>query len=302
MVTGFGEQGAIRHDQKPKAGPLVIPKLDNRDWRSSRQNLLPPEVQAQRNSGENEKGKAETDVMGEASEDVKWGLSVRRKEVVEVHESGDDVTVEARSEETREPKPKSADEEALQALTNGSGKKGPDLVIPSSLHSEDDLYRKAVAEAPDVSTLEDYERVPVEEFGAALLRGMGWDGKLEEGSKVKEVKRRQNLLGLGAKETGKEEEGLGAWVGKSDVKRLKANKQGGFDKERRPKLSDYRREKERRDERREERGGATSYRRERERERERDHRNGYRDRDGYRERDRDGYRDSHRDRDRDRRR
>lgn len=25
------------------------------------------------------------------------------------------------------------------------------------------------------STLEDYERVPIEQFGAALLRGMGWE-------------------------------------------------------------------------------------------------------------------------------
>ncbi|AEY98075.1 FAFR392Cp [Eremothecium gossypii FDAG1] len=33
---------------------------------------------------------------------------------------------------------------------------------------------------PDPTGLEEYSEVPVEEFGAALLRGMGWDGDEEE--------------------------------------------------------------------------------------------------------------------------
>ncbi len=32
---------------------------------------------------------------------------------------------------------------------------------------------------PNVADLEDYEKVPIEEFGAAMLRGMGWsEGKV----------------------------------------------------------------------------------------------------------------------------
>ncbi|KAI1001309.1 hypothetical protein K3495_g6886 [Podosphaera aphanis] len=61
--------------------------------------------------------------------------------------------------------------------------------------TEYDAYKRAVAAAPEPSNIEDYEHVPVEEFGAALLRGMGWNGQKIGG--VKEVKRRQNLLGLG---------------------------------------------------------------------------------------------------------
>ncbi|OMJ11153.1 Pre-mRNA-splicing factor SPP2 [Smittium culicis] len=55
----------------------------------------------------------------------------------------------------------------------------------------------------DEMTLEDYEKVPVEDFGAALLRGMGWDEDEEPETKKAKNKHlssamRPNLLGLGA--------------------------------------------------------------------------------------------------------
>lgn len=279
VVTGFGERGAIKHNEKKKAGPLVIPRLGNRDWRGEMRgrggkNLLPLEVQAEREAAARGAG---VKVVNGGEGEMKWGLTVRQKEEV-VGDTGEEVEVhveEIVKVEVQE-KPKSADNEALQALLGNGEKKGPDLVIPTE--TEEGAYRRAIESAPEASTLEDYERVPVEEFGAALLRGMGWDGESKQG-KVKDVKRRQNLLGLGAKELKGAEE-LGAWVQHADTKRLKpAGKKGGRRDDRRPKVSEYKREKERRDERREERGGG-SYRRDRERER-------------------DGYRDSHRDRERD---
>ena len=39
---------------------------------------------------------------------------------------------------------------------------------------ETEAFRKDVEKLPDEATMEDYERVPVEQFGAALLRGLGW--------------------------------------------------------------------------------------------------------------------------------
>jgi len=289
-VTAFGEEGAVAKEEKRERGPLVIPRLGNtRDFggRQGRgKNLLPPEVQAQMEAERKEReegasGKVEgVDVVnGDGAEKV-WGLSVRKKEVVEESAEGEEIAaVEVKETEVVETNPKSADDEALEALLGNGEKKGPDLVIAQH-ETEDDAYRRGIASAAEASTLEDYERVPVEEFGAALLRGMGWDGKQDK-NKVKEVKRRQNLLGLGAKELQGAEE-LGAWVQHSDTKRLKpAGSSGHRRDDRRPKVSEYKREKERRDERREERGGG-SYRRERERERD--------------------HRDSHRDRDRDRRR
>ena len=311
-VTVFGAEGAIRENERRKEGPLVIPKLSNRDWRGEARariggrgggkNLLPAEVQVVRKAaaeGGNGLKQEGVDVVNSGDEEMQWGLSVRKKkdtvdvEAESTKDEGTHANDVGEAVDAEPPPPKTADEEALEALLgNRRERKGPDLVIPAASAtlqdtdpvSETDAYRRAIASAPDVSTLEDYERVPVEEFGAALLRGMGWKGPSVDGKTgVKEVKRRQNLLGLGAKEL-KDAEELGAWVQKSDVKRLNGGgnrRASGGGGERRPKASEYRREKERRDERREERGG--SYRRERERDGGRD----YRDRDRERERDRD---------------
>jgi G-patch domain len=42
---------------------------------------------------------------------------------------------------------------------------------------EDELYQLDVAQCADATTADDYSRVPIESFGAALLKRMGWDGK-----------------------------------------------------------------------------------------------------------------------------
>jgi hypothetical protein len=44
------------------------------------------------------------------------------------------------------------------------------LVIPNEL----DVFRQDVQNRPEETSLEEYEDIPVEQFGAALLRGMGW--------------------------------------------------------------------------------------------------------------------------------
>jgi hypothetical protein len=67
-------------------------------------------------------------------------------------------------------------------------------------------FRKDVSKRPDSSTLEDYERIPVGQFGLALLKGMGW----KEGTAATKRGRaglveayvpqaRPSLLGIGAK-------------------------------------------------------------------------------------------------------
>jgi hypothetical protein len=301
---GFEEVSGLEHGRvvlkgedgrrgRGETDELVIPKMQNKDWRAelrakSGKNLLPPEVQAQRAaeaagaSGSKTEG---VDVVNSKDGEIKWGLTLRKTQA----ENGNQEAIETATEdaaeaqdETEERKPQTADEEALSALLGERREnKGPDLVIPAasstaSRMNEGDAYKRAVRDAPEPSTLEDYERVPVEEFGAALLRGMGWKGEKKEGAK--EVKRRQNLLGLGATELKGAEE-LGAWVQKSDTKRLNtggSRKNGGYGGERRPKASEYARERDRRREEREDRSGG-GYRRERERERERER--GYRDSD-----------------------
>ena len=94
--------------------------------------------------------------------------------------------------------------------------KKSELVVPAL--TEEDVFDNDVKEAPDMATLEDYNRVPVEQFGAAMLRGMGWKdgdgiglnkGKKQEKSKIPE--RRPALLGIGAKEEAAVAQEMGAW-------------------------------------------------------------------------------------------
>ncbi|KAH6694850.1 putative Pre-mRNA-splicing factor SPP2 [Leptodontidium sp. MPI-SDFR-AT-0119] len=306
-VTGFGEGGAIHRERDVdgegsgrRGGELVIKKMANRDWRGearsrgSGRDLLPPEARAEREAVVRErdgKGAEKTegvDVVNGNDGAIQWGLSVRKRTRTE--DDDDDVEGgggDANGTTTKKdkdkpnqppPQPKTADEEALASLLGQqTSQSRPVLTIPITTLTEQEAYKAAVASAPDVSSLEDYERIPVEEFGAALLRGMGWKG--EKTAKPKDIKRRQNLLGLGAKELDGAEE-LGAWVQKSDTKRLNpgSGKEGGRGSgDRRPKAGEYKREKERERERREERGGG-GYRREKEREREGGYRDSGRDR------------------------
>ncbi|KAJ5035358.1 uncharacterized protein L3040_007831 [Drepanopeziza brunnea f. sp. 'multigermtubi'] len=316
-VSGFGVGGAEREgggsgSGKGERGPLVIPRMPNRDWRGggvkgSGKDLLPAEERARREGrgleapGEGQgRGAVEgVDVVNGADGGVRWGLTVTKKRHGDVRaaegssvlplgvaaggnpdadtDTDNGVEIKAEAAESS-PQPKSADEEALASLLGtGTRPKRPELVIQAtgSTMTELESYKAAVASAPPVSTIEDYERIPVEEFGAAMLRGMGWkgdgDSRYGAGKKGKEVKRRQNLLGLGAKELQGAEE-LGAWVQKSDVKRLKPGTAGGGGGSGggRMKAGDYKRERDRERDRREERGGGSSYKRERERERERE--------------------------------
>ena len=46
------------------------------------------------------------------------------------------------------------------------------MVIPAK--DETEAFREDVKTRPDEATMEDYERIPVDQFGAALLRGLGW--------------------------------------------------------------------------------------------------------------------------------
>ncbi|KAI9098785.1 DExH-box splicing factor binding site-domain-containing protein [Phlyctochytrium arcticum] len=79
-------------------------------------------------------------------------------------------------------------------------------VVPGLSEIEDvtERYRYDVSLRPDEPTLADFERVPVEEFGEALLRGMGWEkgkpvGKNATGLVEPVIsKPRPHLLGLGA--------------------------------------------------------------------------------------------------------
>ena len=287
-LTGFDEKGAVATDRTPEKPLLVIPKLEKEDWREqvrkrrkaaekrSGKNLLPPEEQRRRDA---EAKGLKGDEGKEVKAPLQYGLQTLAKEDQKPDDESGDAPVEpTEAQENAQPqseqpsRPKTEDERALDALLGRSSEPKRDLIIESSTSKKDsadsdddiptdprEVYKRQIAAAPEPSTLEDYERIPVEEFGAALLRGMGWDGVKKEGKG--DVKRRPNLLGLGAKELKGAEE-LGAWVQKADVKRLN-NSGRGPGKERRETTSQFREREAREKRERDSRNGGSSYRDER---------------------------------------
>jgi hypothetical protein len=188
--------------------------------------------------------------------------------------------------------------------------------------TEDDAFREDVEDLPNEATLQDYERMPVSQFGAALLRGMGWKpGEPASRNKNRGIVEpwlpgaRPALLGIGAKEREIFDDGGGrsrSTPSRPDRKytpllRVESGRSSprpqpaSRSESRRPSRSPPR--KERREDDRDRRRDLDRQR-ERERERggryDRDRGSG-RDRDGDRRRDRESSpRPSRRDRDRDR--
>lgn len=89
------------------------------------------------------------------------------------------------------------DQIRLSVLNGESIDKSTGLVIPMN-HDKDSLDEE----------VQDYEKVPVEQFGAALLRGMGWKPEPQKSKKSKktaqdlkskvETRKKSILLGIGA--------------------------------------------------------------------------------------------------------
>ena len=194
--------------RKSDNGPLVIPALQNKDWRAVARKrrgaaqYVPASAQAQTGQDGSVGGLGTKDTIN--SGPALAGLQVKQKEAsVEVEaEQPVHTQVGMKVEETE-------DQRALRAiLAAAEGTETDDTVIrtiPPPV-SEAEALKQDVEELPDVATLEDYARVPVSQFGAAMLRGMGWsDGSNASKNGTKHVEpylpqARPALLGIGAKE------------------------------------------------------------------------------------------------------
>ena len=211
LVTGFDRFGVQRVFEKKKdAGPLVIAPLKNKDWR---------ELARKRRTGGQyvpESAKAQTGADGSVG-----GLGTRETinngpvlSGLQVKTRGQDVngTVEEdvdMVEEAEEVAVEETDEQrALRALlAEANGEQEGEVFVPTiPAISETDALKQDVDELPDVATLDDYERVPISQFGAAMLRGMGWKEGQSASRKGKGLVEpyipasRPALLGIGAKE------------------------------------------------------------------------------------------------------
>lgn len=265
-VSGFDTHtgGAITIDGEAvndEKKPLVIPVTSKNNWRDrpgvnmskGSKNLLPPEVQAMREAQRNGQAAGGGDVETEGPS-MAYGLSFAQepKEFDDRARSGDSDQPMRDTNPVEDNKPLSEDQLALQALikeSTGEVERRSDLVIESSKpHNEEDetlerydessSFKTDIQSRPESATLDQYNAIPVEEFGAALLRGMGWKdgqsiGRGNYGSSANANKsneprvppRRAGFLGIGAKDSGKGAEvEFGAW-GKSAMRKA-SRKQG----------------------------------------------------------------------------
>lgn len=209
------------------AAPLVIPSLANKDWRAlARQRrgikqptYIPPSAAATTGADGSQGGLGTKDTINSGPE--LRGLQVRKKvklEKIDPDEEGDvkmeeetSTAAEVKVEEEVKVEPETEDQRAIRLLLSGQDASSePTIdVIPPPV-SETEAFQQDIQILPESATMADYERVPVSQFGAALLRGMGWtpDGPAGKGKHLKGKKAmepylpsaRPALLGIGAKE------------------------------------------------------------------------------------------------------
>lgn len=197
--------------EKKDNKPLVIPALKNKDWKElarKRRNgnqYVPPSAAATTGKDGSVGGLGTKDTIN--SGPVLSGLQVKQR-VISVVEGPN--MVEDVPDVKMEVEEETEDQKALRAIlaeANPETHDGPVIdIIPTPI-SEADALKQDMDELPDTATLEDYARVPVSQFGAALLRGMGW----KEGTSASRKPgkgliepylptARPALLGIGARE------------------------------------------------------------------------------------------------------
>jgi hypothetical protein len=311
--------------RKSDNGPLVIPALQNKDWRAVARKrrgaaqFVPASAQAQTGQDGSVGGLGTKDTIN--SGPVLSGLQIKTKASIKIEAEqhlGDETReVKMEVEETEEQRAVRAIIAAAEGIeTDESSIR----VIPTPV-SEADALKQDIEELPDVATLDDYARVPVSQFGAAMLRGMGWsDGPANGGRHVEPYlpQARPALLGIGAKEKEAFDDGSGKKKrnGRPErkyvpvVKKERENVEGSGSEKReaspssRPSGSKSRRSSRspsrRKDWSRDDRRDNHSHGSDRDRQDRRYNGSQDRERDGYRERDRDRNREKDRESDRER--
>lgn len=311
--------------KKPKTkaptGPLVIPSKPNPDWREAARKrragaarFIPDSAKASTGADGSVGGLGTRDTINSGPQ--LSGIQFGNKEVkVDTSTtSTDDETNMAVEGHVNDIIEETEDQKALLALLAGDMDSAPQIDAIPVPPSETDALQQDVVDLPDVATIDDYARVPITAFGAAMLRGMGWvdGGAVTNSERAKKnalvepylPKSRPALLGIGAKEQEVLDDGSKKKKRKGDEKRyIPLVRQESSREESRNGSATVSRRASRSPERR---SGGESSMREDDRERRRGDSRRDDDRDSRRESDRDRRRERHRDdrggRDRDDRR
>lgn len=200
--------GAISHHSvTPKKQKFVIQPHPNSDRlnykRKGQRSALPT--------------KDQDDVDLPTAAPIEYGLTVPQNKTLE-NEQGDQENVT-----TTQLVAKTEDEIALAALM---GNTSSNRTIPAI--TEEEALERDLTDAQDAPTFDDYMSVPIAEFGAACLRGMGWkegdtiNGNNDSKSMVKPriLERRPALLGVGAKPSAATGIEIGEWGKATKGKRV----------------------------------------------------------------------------------
>ncbi|KAG2031703.1 DExH-box splicing factor binding site-domain-containing protein [Suillus americanus] len=208
--------------KKPKSkvptGPLVIPSKPNPDWREAARKrragaarFIPDSAKASTGADGSVGGLGTRDTINSGPQLSGIQFGDKKVKIDTSTTSADEetnLTVEEHAkmdivEETE-------DQKALRALLAGDMDSAPQIDTIPVPPSETDALQQDVADLPDVATIDDYARVPITAFGAAMLRGMGWvdGGAVTNSERAKKnalmepylPKSRPALLGIGAKE------------------------------------------------------------------------------------------------------
>lgn len=163
--------------------PLVIKPATNKDWKEELKkkhtNTYIP----------NQEHKQKVVVKNENN--LSFGLNV----------PGPSTTKEVPAEEVQPQFAISTEEQARQSLLKGEKIEDKGLIINILLENE--IVERDISSKPEENSAEQYEEVPVEQFGAALLRGMGWkQGRKNNETNKKPVtdsRKKGAFLGIGAK-------------------------------------------------------------------------------------------------------
>lgn len=168
FVTSLCDREIISTKSEPVHKELVIPLIQNNNWRLHKAVRSGTKTMKEENREEEE-------------------LMVKRE-----------LTLEEKAQQELKSEAKRFADEQADRLQSQSDRVIPIFMtnrVPEGFEGDDEFDVSARAENP---TPEDYEQVPVQEFGMAMLRGMGF--KAEDAKKVPvvEVKIRPKGLGLGA--------------------------------------------------------------------------------------------------------
>ncbi|EEY55038.1 uncharacterized protein PITG_08626 [Phytophthora infestans T30-4] len=267
--------------------PLVIPLLETNAWSDATQDPNDDKIGASTDKiGTSEDEQAAAQILAETQ-------AAKRTQIC-----GKDLVIPVERQKKRAELFQDGDKRPK------NGQKKPILqqnAVPGLDELQDvaDKYRHDVAlrpEAPDVHS-DVYESVPVEAFGAALLRGMGWAGDVNPEDMGAVPQPRHKLLGLGATKR--------PTLPGEDKKKRKKRKQEPKDEDRRSGLNTDTSQREDEKRRRSQSGDRDRRRRSRSQDRRKRSRSPDRDRGRHRSRGRDRDREDRsyrsRDRERDRR-